>query len=242
MSIDHEKTWTELKEELSEMKIDKSEETIIQNSETPVNIICVLKTSNVYNEKYVNILYKALLRNTTIPFNFICLSNIKWDADFEIIEFKNLDWKGWWAKIEMFNYIGKTITIDLDTLIVSNIDELLTLPGKCAPDEIFMMKAPNPNRTFTTSIMAWDGDFSFVYDNFEYSRDIKFDWDQFYVLNELKKKNIAIKAIQETVNGIYSYKRQWKNAEQEDTKIIWFHGKPRIHEMVKLEIVNKNWV
>jgi len=207
---------------------------------SPIKIICVLKTSKIYNAEYVDILHASIKRNTTVPFEFICMSNYMWSAEYKVIPLIN-DWPNWWPKVEMFKYDGKILTMDLDTLIVDNIDDLLDLPNHCGKNEIFMMKAANPKRTFTTSIMAWNGSLSHVYDNFSYGRDKKYDWDQYYILKALENEGTKIHSIQEKIPGIYSYKRQWRQDKPKDTRIIWFHGKPRIHEVTALEIVNEHW-
>ena len=206
----------------------------------PVDILCVLIGDKLYNIDYVDILYASIKRNTTLPFNFTCMSDRIWDAEYNVIPLVN-GWEGWWSKIEMFKHTGRTITMDLDTLITDNIDDLLNLPNICGENEIFMMKAVYRKRTFSTPIMAWNGDFTHVYENFSYTRDKKFDWDQFYVLKALEGSNTTIHAIQDHIKGVYSYKAQWRKHKRDDVKILWFHGVPRIHDC-PIDIVKKNWI
>jgi len=222
--------------EVSDFSISKDSKTSLQS----IKILCVMKAGGCYTPQYVNNLYRAIGRHAgSIPFEFICLSDLEWSADYKIIKLEN-NWDGWWPKIEMFKHAGPVLTMDLDTLIVDDITPLLELPLKCASNEIYMMKAPNPKRTFTTSIMAWNEDFTQVYDNFNYGRDIKYDWDQFYILHELEKTKTVIHPIQEEISGIYSYKRQWIGKDKTDTRIIWFHGRPRLHS-VKTPYIRNNW-
>jgi len=203
----------------------------------PVKIICVLKSGGCYTPDYVDKLFNSIHRNSTISFKFICLSDLAWDSDYSVHPLTE-NFPGWWSKIEMFKYNGPVVTMDLDTLIIRNIDKLLCLPLYKSDDDdrIYMMKAANIKRTYTTSIMAWNGNFKYIFDNFIFDRDKDYKWDQYYILSELKQKWIT--EIQCLVSGIYSYKRQWE--KQDDTRIIWFHGHPRMHNCNE-EILKEHW-
>ena len=208
----------------------------------PVKIICVLKSSEKpsnkwgsYDPSYVDKLFNSIQRNTTIPFQFICLSDLQWAAPYEINSLTD-NLPGWWSKIEMFKYSGAVITLDLDILIVKNIDKLLSLPSQKNNNKIYLMKALYESRRFTTSLMAWNGNFNYIFNEFIFKKDEAFNWDQHYILSKLKEKQII--AIQESVDGIYSYKKQWEN--QSDTRIIWFHGKPRMPDCED-KILKEHW-
>ena len=202
-------------------------------------IICVLKSGGPYTPVYVDRLYNSLLRNTSKEFKFICLTDLPQNR-FEVVKAIKLkhDWRGWWSKIEMFKYSGTIITMDIDILIIGNADTILELPYMIGKDEIFMMKAINPNRTYTTSIMAWNGSFKYIYNEFNFLSDKEHKWDQFYILSKLKNKRIH--AVQSHVPGIYSYKRHWIETKPVDTRMFLFHGHPRLHEYDE-PIFRKHW-
>ena len=74
--------------------------------------------------------------------------------------------KGWWAKIELFKpgrFGGRVLYLDLDTLIVGSLDEVIDYPAEFA---IVPCGAPNfrggEGRTvvkrYNSSVMAWDWD------------------------------------------------------------------------------------
>jgi len=202
-------------------------------------IVCVLKSGGPYTPVYVDRLYNSLLRNTSKSFKFICLTDLPQNR-FEVVKTIKLkhDWQGWWSKIEMFKYSGTIITMDIDILIIKNIDSILDLPFMLNKNEIFMMKTFNPRRTFTTSVMAWNGNFKYIYNEFDFTSVKPKNWDQFYVLKKLQK--IKIYPVQSHVSGIYSYKWHWKDSEPEDARMLLFHGVPRLHDCIG-PIFKKHW-
>lgn len=99
-----------------------------------INIVC-LKWGNKYGPEYVNRLYAMVRRHTTQDFRFWCLTEdvagIRSEVFIVPLQFGDtLD--SWWNKIWLFSRdlpipLGEQIFyIDLDTVIVSNIDDLLT--------------------------------------------------------------------------------------------------------------------
>jgi hypothetical protein len=97
------------------------------------NIVC-LKWGTKYGVEYVNKLFAAVKRNTTIPFDFHCFTEDPTDIHEDVIihplKFdKNVD--GWWNKLYLFSdeidIDGRILFIDLDTLITDNIDAMLEI-------------------------------------------------------------------------------------------------------------------
>lgn len=98
------------------------------------NVIC-LKWGSKYGPEYVNRLYAMLRRHLTGDFRFLCLTENPNGIRPEVITVPlpfadQLD--SWWNKIWLFSdelpvQPGQQIFyVDLDTLIVSNIDDLVT--------------------------------------------------------------------------------------------------------------------
>ncbi len=200
-------------------------------------IVCVLKSGGDYSKEYVDNIYEAVKRDTTKPFNFACLTDLHFtDSRYRIRKLIK-DCPGWWAKIELFREPSmSSIYFDLDTIITGNIDRLLEIPNHLKPNELAMLKSFNPNRDFASGIMAWNGDFRFIFDEFDYEKDQLLKWDQFYIINKLKEYDICIKPI----TGVHSYKWHCRESLPKDASIVAFHGKPRPHE-VKDSWVKENW-
>ena len=87
-----------------------------------LTFLSVLKSGGEFKAEHVLILKNMIERNITIPHRFVCLSDI--DVPCETIKLKH-NWKGWWSKIELFReevFTGKSLYLDLDTVIVGNLD------------------------------------------------------------------------------------------------------------------------
>jgi len=95
-----------------------------------------LKSPVEYSAEHVNVLYRSIKRNTTVPFKFICVTDDTSGLDGEIQavelwdKYKSLG--GCYNRLYIFSEQIKSILgerficIDLDCVIVSNIDTILT--------------------------------------------------------------------------------------------------------------------
>lgn len=211
-------------------------------------ILCVLKTGGDYNKEYVDKLYQGVSNNLSYAYSFVCLTD-----DQRLLGFENLPYsvvpleneldiltlneklykeRNYWAKIEVFRFTGKVLYFDLDTVIFNSIDNLIrNLPFDS--NSFMMLKAFNKDRDFASGIMAWNGDFGFLFNQFKPKQHIlEYEkWDQMYIRDFVKENGIKIEAIQNYLPGIYSYKHHCKNNISDDTSIVCFHGKPRPHEV-----------
>ncbi len=92
-----------------------------------------MKWGTKYGAEYVNNLYAAVKRNTTLPFNFHCFTedsmSVHEDVIIHPLKFDGID--GWWNKLYLFSdeidIDGRVLFIDLDTLITGNIDDMLEI-------------------------------------------------------------------------------------------------------------------
>lgn len=95
-------------------------------------IVACVKTGSKYGPEYVNKLASMVRRHTTIPYDFICLTDDK--AGLTVKTLPIPSWPpGWWAKLYIFGhpvlFNERVLFIDLDTVIVDNIDALLNYRG-----------------------------------------------------------------------------------------------------------------
>lgn len=203
-------------------------------------IICVLKLGGDFIMKDVEILHEMLLKHTTIPFDFVCLTDDDMSKPFRTISLRN-KYKGWWSKIELFRselvLNERILYFDLDTVITQNIDNLLEQDEKFIGLLPFNKKKVKIKDFVASGIMGWinDGSFSFVYDEFNYAQArFIYKGDQDYISDKLKENLIPITYWQDIVEGVFSYKRHIRNkkVKKEDARIICFHGKPRPKKVV----------
>lgn len=183
---------------------------------------------------WIDALQRMIDRNVTVPYRFVCLSNTR--VPCERIPLEN-NWDVWWSKVELFRpglFEGRVFYLDLDTIIVGNIDELLEREEK-----FIALKPFNPHKGllrnyFASGLMSWeaDGTYDFIYEKFaedpvEYRR--QFRGDQDYMSHIVSREGKSFARWQYLVPGIYSYKRHIHNGaiKTENAKVICFHGNPR---------------
>lgn len=230
-----------------------------------LNIVCVLKTGGDYDKRYVFALLNACRKHINEDFELICFTddeNFLKDPDegsissqvgldkkilFSLIRLEQ-GYLGWWSKFEIFRNEGLNLYFDLDTVILSDLTEVINVIKGLKENEFFGMKKFNPLRwenegMFTSGVMGWNGDFRFLYDEFDSIDKDKniYHGDADVIFKMLKHRNIQIKYLQDEFKGLYSYKWHCKVAVPTDAKIICFHGKPRPHQVEYLPFVKENW-
>lgn len=209
-----------------------------------IAIICVLKSGGDFHPIDVFRFKWMLDKNITIPHHFYCLTDMSTAMD-DVYDLPLLcNYRGWWSKVELFRpdlvNADRIIYFDLDTIILGNIDNLIT------QDFDFIGLRPfNPTRAqrkdyVASAIMSWrnNGSFNFLSEQFNYKKhSLKFTGDQDYLSSALKQVGKSYVYWQNVVDGIYSYKRHVKqNGLQEDARVVCFHGFPRPNQ------VDAKWV
>lgn len=197
-------------------------------------IACVLKTGGDFDERYVINLKRSLDRNLTHSFKFVCLTDLPEIKEVETIRLSN-GHPGWWSKIELFRpglvATERILYFDLDTLILKNIDDLLTLGG-----DFYGLRPWNrANRekgNCASGIMAWkNGTYDFLYGEFDADKINRLG-DQVYISAALKAHGGTFTPLQDAAPGIYSYKRECRQGgPPRGARIVCFHGRPRVHEV-----------
>ena len=194
-----------------------------------LTVACVLKSGGDFDFSDVDNLYAQLLKNLRIVFKFVVLTDMEDSTEqFECIPLV-CDFPGYWSKLELFRpnlLTGKVIYFDLDTVVFDNIDILAIYPHRFS-----MLRPFSKERKFggwASGIMAWQGDFSYIYNSFirDYKGGVPKDraGDQKYISKYLVFEPDAIQDIQK---GIYSYKKHCTRFVPHDAHVVCFHGLPR---------------
>lgn len=97
--------------------------------------ICTVYFKGLYTPDYVSKLYRSLKRNSTIPFEFICLSDTDVEADIVLPYNHNSNVLKHWHKLKFFSPQfayqkpgDEIIIMDIDQIITGNVDELIGYP------------------------------------------------------------------------------------------------------------------
>lgn len=196
-----------------------------------VTVCCVL-SGDKFSTDYVYNLKSAVERNTTIPHEFVCLS----DRQIPNVKTKLLKpgYPAWWNKLQLFDgqIKGRIVYLDLDTLIVNNIDWLLKYSGRFAGIEdlgVANAHQQHLRNKLQTGVMSWRSEaMDWVWFEFSLIAETvmqKYRGDGEY-LNDLIQNRSYLQHIYP--NKIKSYKYEVYPDKLDDTSIICFHGRPSI--------------
>lgn len=133
----------------------------------PLTVACVWVQGHVpYSSEYVTRLAAMARRFIRRDFRFVCLTDRPWllPAHIDTIPIvKPPRVYGWWSKLELFNpahaFSGRVLYLDLDTLIVGPLDDIIDFP----PDLALAPHAGQFNgkdgkavvKRFNSSVMVW---------------------------------------------------------------------------------------
>ena len=138
------------------------------------HIVCV-KWGNKYISQYANVLYNMVKRNTTMPFEFHCITDDPkgLDPHIKTIKLPNDPWiKTWWSKLWMFSadfpLKDNILYFDLDVIVFKNIDELFNHnPDKFMIIRDFNRCRINDWKLSNSSVMRWKtGTMNYLWDEF----------------------------------------------------------------------------
>ncbi len=134
-------------------------------------VACVfVKGEYPYTVEYVERLYGMVTRWMDRPFRFVCLTDQPWlfKMPIETVPVTKLAGFAPWTKLELFNpargWTGRVLYLDLDTLIVAPLAEILDQPAPFAitadPPQPGQRKRDSYGRAivrrFNSSVMVWD--------------------------------------------------------------------------------------
>lgn len=208
-------------------------------------ITCVLKkglwknnnSQYEYTEQNVLWMKRQLDKFIKIPYEFICLSDVEIPG-VKVIKLKD-NMTGWWSKIELFREFDECFYLDLDTVIVGNIDHILTYHHKFTV--LRNISGQHVNR-IASGLMAWNQDLSIIYKDFmknpqkimQECRTAERWGDQGFIKDYAQKTD---KFQDLFPNEIVSFKHHlnWGNPNPENN-IVLFHGYPKPQE------VKKDWI
>jgi hypothetical protein len=133
----------------------------VANLQDTVTVLCV-RFGNKYGREYVERLRNMVSRHTTVPYEFVCLTDDRHPIDGvrNIIMPDQGYAKKWWHKVHMFDPTlalqGRILYLDLDVVISSNIDKLVTYePTAFVGILDFNRKFHASWKYLNSSAMAW---------------------------------------------------------------------------------------
>lgn len=136
-------------------------------------IVC-LKHGTLYSADYVNRLYNMVKRNCTLDYEFVCLTDDPKgiNSNVKILPLPG-GIAGWWCKPYMFSkdlpLNGTVLYMDLDVVISSNIDKLITWqPNQwCTIRDFTRVMRPKWQKYNSSVVRFKTGDLDFVWTEYE---------------------------------------------------------------------------
>lgn len=191
--------------------------------------IAFVKWGALYSADYVNILADMVSRNLMegYPGKFVCYTDDPTGLD-ERIEARVLPkgLEGWWGKLYLFNEFkeGKTLFLDLDTVIVGALDDVVA----CDKPFVILRDFYRPDG-WQSSMMLWEGDYSHIWQHWVTAGQPRLEGgDQAWIEYILPQADIWQDLYP---NAFVSYKAgKCSVMFPPEAKVVIFHGEPRPHE------------
>lgn len=193
--------------------------------------------------EYVNNLYDMVMRNLPRGYlgRFVCLTDDPTGLDSGITTMTlPSDLEGWYGKLYLFKPGlfkdgERVVFLDLDTLIIGNLDEVLAYEGDFATLRDFFV----PERV-GPAVMMWEaGKASAIWEKWEEAGKPRLPMGDLEWINGLDGGAFAVSA--DKLQDLYpkafvSYKKDCRIAPPKGARVVCFHGIPRPHE------VDDEWV
>ncbi|NJO64268.1 MAG: hypothetical protein HC836_40695 [Richelia sp. RM2_1_2] len=228
------------------------------------NIVCV-KWGTKYGPEYVNNLYMGVKRNLTLPFAFYCFTenSTNLHADIKILpicsdlKLTRPQYDGWWYKLEMFRpnngLTGQVFYLDLDTVVVGNIDDIVSKTRGFVILRDFYRSVRDPNAG-QSSLLAWPaGACDHLYTEFMKDPEGVMRANPGGDQNWMEKQQPNRTYWQDLFpDQVVSFKvhcvdkkdrHTWRNGSilPVNTRVVCFHGPPRPHEVANHDWMRKHW-
>jgi hypothetical protein len=162
---------------------------------------------------------------------FVCLTNAPKIEGVETIPLK-YDWRGWWSKIELFQHdLGRVMYLDLDTVVVGPIDDMIAHPHQFTA---LQSLTPKPVRSLGSGLMAWSGPRPDIFEPFAKRPEYWMQkcanshcWGDQGFISKCLGNNWQ--AWQDLFPGaVGSFKTTWRRKKPPaNARIVCFHGKPK---------------
>ena len=232
-----------------------------------ITILCALfkgaklgipHSTEIYNAEWADKLYRGLKRNITTDFELVCLvdDDYKFNEPVKPVPFLDSNTPGWSLLAELFRpdiTTNRRMIIGLDTVIMSNIDDIISFPL-----DVGLISDPMIEGDVCNAIcIVSDKTSNYIWDVWTNKRD--------WVLKEciLKPWNIPseLEMMRRLFNGdgrvpridigfpnrIFSYKCHIipNPTLLDNASIVYFHGKPKLHQLNRVKFNPKildNWI
>ena len=162
-------------------------------SSRPLTVVTVYKSGPYWWPDFVYRLRDAVQRHLSIPYRFVCISDIELRCDtmplLYMPEMDNKTFAVWW-KMQLWrpelDFTGPTLFIDLDTLIVDDFADVIE---QCRGHAFLMAWDPWKGPAVSCSaLMYWEGDHSDLW--LRFAQDPKLWMQQYQIAEDRKYRGV----------------------------------------------------
>lgn len=139
-------------------------------------VVCVLKAGSFtprpglklpnYGPQHVIWLRDQFRTQVRGDHRFVCMSDVEVPG-VETVQLRD-NLPGWWSKIELFRDFQCAAYVDLDTVVVGDVGRYLFADHRFTVSAGISIRGP---REINTSLMCWDGDYRWIYEQFMADKD-----------------------------------------------------------------------
>lgn len=214
----------------------------------PLTVVCFLwgDWCLPHGEEYVQKLQRAVTKNLTLPFKFLCFTDRAEIKDVRTRPLNPPSWLGNLPKLYAFSPAaglkGRVLVLDLDTVIVDNFDDIASFGGRFCVRAWF--KGLDAGRwipdgdtiAFEAGTLVDELWTPFVKDVAGAERLTK-GAERLWIQKHATRYNLWQKLYP---NQFYSYRLHCMQGLPKGAKLVSFHGQPRPHD-VRDSWVVKHW-
>lgn len=218
-----------------------------------IHVICIKWGIN-YPSEYVNKLFKGIQRNTTKEFSFTCFTEVSTGIIYPEIKIQPLPhYTGdWYSKIGLYNqdlYLpdDQVFYFDLDTVITGDLDEIFSYKG-----DFMILRDPYNKNLFGSGLMSWrptavNHMWANYTNGYKHSRGDQAWPEEQYPTADIWQEAYPEKVISYKIHIVGKGRinnNNWpKHGGSLDTaSIVYFHGKPKPHEVRELNWMKESWL
>jgi hypothetical protein len=186
--------------------------------------------SRCFDETWVNRLYRGFVRNLTVPFRFVVFADKYREYDEGIYQERILSQcPDYGCYIEPFRLNVPMILVGLDTLIVRNIDHLAHY---CLSETMVALpRDPYQLERSINGVALVPAGNRLIFDNWHGENDM--EWLRRFPCRFIDDlwpgQVVSCKAHRVRDTGLL------------DARIVYFHGRPKMHELAQYSWVKDNW-
>lgn len=185
-------------------------------------------SSRCYTEEWVNKLARGVQRNLTVPHRFVVLTDREYTFAKGVEQERlSADEPGWESMIEPFRIEGPLIVMGLDTIVRSNIDHLARWCESAKT--IALPRSPGKPYACNGVALVPRGQTG-IYERWNGENDMEWLRKQPHVfIDDLWPEQVV------------SFKQYARPRGPRGSRIVYFHGAPKMHDVLGLEWVRDHW-